>query len=156
LIQEYENMTKVETNDTVTLSFTGTLDNGEEFMVRDNANPLSIKIGESDLPPTIENGIIGLGVGEKRKLSVTPEEGYGPRQKSLLQTITNKAVIEKINAKPGMIVYLNTEREGQEVQVPATVIEVNENDVVIDYNHPLAGHNLNYEITIIDIEKGTN
>jgi FKBP-type peptidyl-prolyl cis-trans isomerase 2 len=149
-------MSKVETNDTVTLSFIGTLDNGEEFMVRDSSNPLTIKLGESDLPPTIENGIVGLKAGEKRKISVTSEEGYGPRQKDLLQTITNKEVIKKLNAKPGMIVYLNTEREGQEVQVPATVIEVNKDDVVIDYNHPLAGHNLTYEITIIDIVKGTN
>lgn len=149
-------MKKVEVNDSVTLTFVGTLDDGQEFMVRDNSNPLTITIGEHDLPPTIENGIIGLGIGDKRKLTVTHEEGYGPRQKALLQTITNKKIIERINPKPGMIVYLNTEREGQEVQVPATVIEINDEGVLIDYNHPLAGHNLTYEITVTDIVKGTN
>lgn len=149
-------MKKVETNDSVKLTFVGTLDNGQEFMVRDNSDPLTITVGESDLPPTIENGIIGLGVGEKSKLTVDFEEGYGPRQKSLLQTISNKEIIERLNPKPGMIVYLNTEREGQEVQVPATVIELNDEGLVIDYNHPLAGHNLTYEITIVDIVKGTN
>ena len=149
-------MKVVEKNDSVTLTFTGTLDNGDEFMVMDSTNPLTVSIGESELPPTIENGLIGLSEGEQRKIVVTPDEGYGPRQKDLLQTITNKEFRERVKPKPGMIVHMNTTREGHEVKVPATVIEVTDDGVVIDYNHPLAGHNLTYQITIVSIQKGTN
>ena len=149
-------MKVVETNDVVTLTFTGTLDNGEPFMVRDSENPISITIGQSDLPPTVENAIIGLAVGGSSKVTVPPEEGYGARQKDLLQTITSKEFMERVNPKPGMIISLKTEKEGEEVDVPATVMEVNDSSVVIDYNHPLAGHNLTYDITVVSIEKGTN
>ena len=52
-----------------------------------------------------------------------------------------------------MILSLKVERDGVDHQVPATVIEVHENSVVVDYNHPLAGHHLTYDITILDIQK---
>lgn len=146
----------VEKNDTVTLTFIGTLDNGEEFMIRDESHPLTVTIGESDLPPTVENGLIGLKEGESRKIVVDPDEGYGPRQKDLLQTINNKDFIKRVKPKPGMIIHLNTTREGEDVKVPATVMEVSDESVVIDYNHPLAGHNLTYNVTISSIQKGAN
>ena len=149
-------MKTVETNDTVTISFVGTLANGEVFMSVDPTKPMSFTIGQSELPPTVNNGLIGKAVGDKIRIKVSSEEGYGPRQKRLLQTITNKEFRERVNPKPGMIISMTTERDGEQVKVPATVMEVNDDGVVIDYNHPLAGHDLTYEITILDIQKGTN
>ncbi len=149
-------MKTIEKNDIVTLTFIGTLDNGEQFMTRDAANPLAITIGKSELPPTVENSIIGMQEGQSRIVTVDPDEGYGARQRDLLQTITNKDFIKRLDPKPGMIVSLKTMRDDKEVQVPATILEVAADKVVIDYNHPLAGHNLTYNITITDIQKGTN
>lgn len=146
-------MKTIEHNDTVTLAFTGTLDNGTEFMTVSQENPLKIHIGASEMPPTVENALVGMKVGQTRKVRVSPDEGYGPRQKDLLQTISNTEFISKLKPKPGMILSLKIQREGTEHQVPATVIEVHENSVVVDYNHPLAGHHLTYNITILDIEK---
>lgn len=146
-------MQTIEKNDSVTISFTGTLDNGAEFMTVSKDNPMKVIIGASDLPPTVENGLIGAEVGKTVKVRVTPDEGYGPRQKNLLQTITNPEFIKKINPRPGMIISLKVDKEGQEHQVPATIIEVNDNSVVVDYNHPLAGHHLSYEITVLAVEK---
>ena len=146
----------IEKNDIVTLTFIGTLDNGEQFMVRDSEDPITITIGESDLPPSVENGIIGLMEGQTRKITVSPDEGYGARQKNLLQVINNKEIIERLNPRPGMIISLTAQRDGEDIQVPATVMEVNEDGILIDYNHPLAGHNLTYQITILSIVKGTN
>lgn len=143
----------VEQNDTISLAFVGKLDNGAEFIHATKEKPFSVKIGNSDLPPTVENSLIGLEVGATKRIVVSPDEGYGPRQKDLLQTIDNPDFIKNINPKPGMVISLNVNREGVEHKVPATVIEVNENSAVIDYNHPLAGHNLTYEITILDIVK---
>lgn len=144
-------MSEIKTGDLISIAFTGTLDNGETFMEVNPSQPMQIRIGDSDLPPTVENALIGLKKGDSKKVVVDPDEGYGPRQKDLLQTIANKEFIEKINPKPGMIISLKTEREGEEVQVPATVMEINGDEVTIDYNHPLAGHNLTYQITILDV-----
>jgi len=146
-------MKKVEQNDIVTLIFTGSLDNGEQFISVTRENPMKVHVGASEMPPTVENALIGLEIGQTIKIRVSPEEGYGPRQKSLLQTINNTEFIENIKPKPGMILSLTIEREGKPHPVPATVIEVKEGEVVVDYNHPLAGHHLNYTITVIDIQK---
>lgn len=144
---------KIDKNDIVTLAFTGKLDNGTEFMTVGEDRPMEVTIGNSELPPTVENALVGMEVGQSRQIRVSPDEGFGPRMKDLLQTITNKEFIERINPKPGMLVSLKIEREGQEHQVPATVMEVNEDSVTVDYNHPLAGHHLTYEVSILNIQK---
>lgn len=146
-------MKKVEQNDIVSLCFVGKLDNGQEFMTISEDKPLKVTIGASEMPPTVETAIIGMEAGQTRQVRVSPDEGYGPRQKDLLQTIGNAEFIDKIQPKPGMILSLKVEREGEEHKVPATVIEVNEDSVLVDYNHPLAGHQLTYDIKILDIQK---
>ncbi len=146
-------MTTVENKDIVTISFIGKLDNGAIFMSVEKEKPMQFTIGASELPPTVEQGLVGLTIGQTQKIRVTPDEGYGPRQKDLLQTIDNKDFLSKIQPKPGMILSLNVNREGEDHKVPATVIEVHENSVTVDYNHPLAGHHLTYDITILDIKK---
>lgn len=146
-------MKTVEQNDVVTLMFTGILDNGAEFMTVTRDKPMKVQIGASAMPPTVEQALIGMAVDQACKVRVSPDEGYGPRQKDLLQTISNSEFIEKIKPKPGMILSLKVQRDGEDHQVPATVIEVNEDSVLVDYNHPLAGHHLTYNITILDIEK---
>ncbi|WP_136799853.1 MULTISPECIES: FKBP-type peptidyl-prolyl cis-trans isomerase [Desulfosediminicola] len=144
---------KIDTNDIVTLAFIGKLENGTEFMKVSEDKPIQVTIGNSELPPTVENALVGLEVGQSRTVRVTSEEGFGPRMKNLLQTINNKEFIQRINPKPGMVISLKVDRDGEEHQVPATVMEVNEGSVVVDYNHPLAGHNLTYEVSILNIQK---
>ncbi|MFV0436767.1 MAG: peptidylprolyl isomerase [Desulfopila sp.] len=147
-------MPRVEHNDIVTLSFIGKLDNGAEFQTVPPDTPLQVHLGAHDLPPTVENALLGLAVGQSATVRVPPDEGYGPRQKDLLQTIDNPTFIEKIAPRPGMVLSLKIDRDGKEHRVPATVVEVNDGSVVVDYNHPLAGHHLIYDITIIAIDKG--
>lgn len=110
-----------------------------------------MKIGESELPPTVENSLLGMAVGQSRKVRVSPDEGYGPRRKDLLQTIASREFIDKVKPKPGMILSLKVDQDGEQTAVPATVMEVGEDSVVVDYNHPLAGHHLTYQLTILDI-----
>jgi FKBP-type peptidyl-prolyl cis-trans isomerase 2 len=142
-----------EKNDTVVLAVTGTLDNGEVFYTVEKDDPMRIVIGESSLPPTLEQTVCKMSAGETQKVRVPPEEGYGPRQKDLLQTIDNETLVNKLQPKPGMIVSIKATKDGEERDVPATVIEVEGTKVTVDYNHPLAGHHLNYSIQLLAIEK---
>ena len=143
----------IQQNDTVTLSFTGTLDNGEVFMVVSPDEPLTVRFGNLELPPSVEQALIGMNSGETRKVRISPDEGFGPRQKELVQTITNKELIDKLKPKPGMVLSLKTEKDGRELTVPATVLRVTDAEVEVDYNHPLAGHHLTYTVTVINIER---
>jgi FKBP-type peptidyl-prolyl cis-trans isomerase SlpA len=142
-----------KTNDMVVLTFTGTLDNGEVFISSEKDKPSRAIIGNSDLPPTLEEGIKEMQVGETRKIRVPPEEGYGQRLKELLQTFDNQKLVDALHPKPGMIISLKIDKEGLEQKVPATVMAVEGSQISVDYNHPLAGHYLTYEITLVEIAK---
>ncbi len=138
------------TTNTVTIAVTGTLDNGEIFFRTEQNKPMTIPLGEKELPPSVEEVIATMQPGETRKIRVSPEEGYGARQKDLLQEITSSEMAAKLKPTPGMVLSLRAEQEGEERTIPATVIEVDGDTVTVDYNHPLAGHHLTYEITLLD------
>ncbi len=146
-------MTNPQKNDIVTLAFLGKLDNGDIFISVEEQDPLQTQIGSSDLPPTVEGAIIQMTVGESRKIRIPPEEGFGPRQKDLLQTIDSQAMVDSLQPKPGMILSLKIDKDGSEQKVPATVISVEGSQVTVDYNHPLAGHHLTYELKLLGIQQ---
>ncbi len=147
-------MEKIQKNDKVTITYTGKLENGTTFQTTTESEPLVITIGNLDVPPSLEQAIIGMSIGDKKLVKLEPDEGYGPRRKDLLQTLNRNAMSASISPQVGMILSLKVEKNGQEHPVPATVVEVNKDTVVVDYNHPLSGHNLLYDITVISIEKG--
>lgn len=148
-------MKQIEQNDKVTISFAGSLENGTIFQESNESEHLIITIGNHDLPPTLEQALLGMSVGEKKRVKVEPDEGYGPRRKDLLQTLNRNSLSDRMTPQIGMILSLKVEKDGQTNQIPATVVEVSDDTIVVDYNHPLAGHNLLYDISVISIEQDT-
>ncbi|CAG37370.1 FKBP-type peptidyl-prolyl cis-trans isomerase [Desulfotalea psychrophila] len=147
-------MPPLQDNTVVILSYIGKLDNGEIFQKIDVEAPIKATLGSSELPPMVEEAVRNMTPGESTSVRVPPEEGFGPRQKILLQEIENKEFIERVKPKPGMIITLNAQKDGAEepVPVPATIMEINGDTVLVDYNHPLAGHHLTYDVTLIAVE----
>lgn len=145
-------MASPKPHDKVTFAMIGRLDNGEVFISIEKDKPFCVTIGNAEVPPTVESTLQEMKVGEKRIIRVPPEEGYGHRHKSLLQEIDNPELITTLKPKPGMIVNLKVNKDGEEQTVPATITEIKGTKLTIDYNHPLAGHHLNYELTLLDIE----
>ncbi len=135
----------------VVFTFTGMLDNGEVFIASEKDKPAQAILGNSDLPPSLEAGIMAMQIGETRKIRVPPEEGYGQRLKDLVQTIDNQKLVDTLHPKPGMVVSLKVDKEGVEQKVPATVMTVEGSKLTVDYNHPLAGHHLTYQVTLVEI-----
>ena len=145
-------MSSEKTIKEVTLSFTGKIDNGDIFIEVTPDNPLTIILGNSELPPSVETIVSEMEKGEQKRIRVSPEEGYGHRTKDLLHEIPKSVFGDKVDPRPGMIISQTIEREGIQHKVPVTVMELKEKTVVIDYNHPLAGHNLTYDIKVLDIK----
>ncbi len=144
-------MKQAQKNDSVTIIYTGKLENGTIFQATTESEPLVITIGNLDVPPTLEQAIIGMSVGDKKLVKIEPDEGYGVRRKDLLQTINRNILSDQILPQVGLILSLKVNKDGQDHHVPATVVETNDDTIVVDYNHPLAGHNLFYDITVISI-----
>ncbi len=145
-------MSTVHESSVVTIIYTGKLDNGDVFKTVTEEQPLTVALGNHELPPTLEKALVGMNEGDTVSVRVTPEEGYGARQKMLVQTLDRKRLGDKLTPRAGMILSLKVEKDGQEHQVPATVMEVSDNSIVIDYNHPLAGHHLTYHVKVLKVE----
>ena len=147
-------MKQVEKNNIVTVALTGTLDNETVFEVIDESEPHIIQLGEKGTPMPIQRILIGMKVGEMRKVHFEAEEGsFGIRRSDLIQEIPKNQFTNKIEAKVGLVISMNVETAGVNHQVPATIVELKEDSILIDYNHPLAGHPLNYEITVLEISE---
>jgi len=146
-------MKQVEENDTVLVSYVGTLDNETVFETINESDPKEIDLGDEKTARPYKRNLIGMQVGEMRKVTLTPEEGeYGIRRADLLHQIPTAQFTDKIEPKVGLVLSMNVERDGVTHQVPATIVEVVNDIITIDYNHPLAGHPLNYEIKVVGIK----
>ncbi len=146
-------MKQVQKNDTVTVALKGFLDNETVFETRDVSEPLEITLGEKGVPLPIQRILLGMQVGEMRKVRMEPEEGeFGIRRSDLLQEIPKDAFSQKIEPKVGLVLSMNVDSAGVTHQVPATIVEIKDDSLIIDYNHPLAGHPLNYELTVLAIK----
>jgi FKBP-type peptidyl-prolyl cis-trans isomerase 2 len=112
-------------------------------------------VGQKSVFPSFETGIIGMAPGETKTIKVLPDEAYGNRRDELVQTLDRRAFGDKTDLQRGMIVGMTIEKEGQTHQVPAMVTAVADNQITIDYNHPLAGQELLYRITVKNIAEDT-
>ncbi|MBV5307319.1 MAG: FKBP-type peptidyl-prolyl cis-trans isomerase [Desulfobulbaceae bacterium] len=145
-------MQKAQFNDRVSIKYTGKLENGTPFQIITESDPLIITIGSHEVPPSLEQALVGMSIGEQKLVRLEPDEGYGIRRKDLLQTLNKESFGKKANLQIGTILSLSLEKDGQTHKIPATIVETNQNTIVVDYNHPLAGHNLFYDVTLIAIE----
>jgi peptidylprolyl isomerase len=128
-------MEKVETGQFVSVHYKGTLQNGEVFDTSEGRHPLEVQIGEGQIISGFENALMGMSLNEKKVFTLDPEDAYGQKDESLTHEV-------------GQTVALSSP-EGQ--QVPALITEMDDEKVVVDLNHPLAGQTLTFDIEVVGI-----
>jgi FKBP-type peptidyl-prolyl cis-trans isomerase 2 len=135
---------RVEPGDTVKFSFVGRLKDGPIFDTSDE--PMSMEIGTGKLVKGLDKEIVGMAQGEEKEVTVSPEEGYGLEDPSFVMTIPLEA-FKNNNIDPQVGMILKTPHGN------CHVTRVSDKDVEIDYNHPLAGKTLVFNIKIEEIIK---
>jgi peptidylprolyl isomerase len=141
-------MQQVKKGDLVTIDYEGRLKNGETFETTTETGPLELEIGQNAVLPAFEQALLGMKTGETKLIEVPAENGFGPKLPELIQNFERKIFGAGINPQPGMVLGMTMEKDGSAQQVPGLVTEVSGNQVTIDFNHPLAGENLLFRITI--------
>jgi FKBP-type peptidyl-prolyl cis-trans isomerase 2 len=139
----------VEKGNTIKVDYTGSFENGEVFDASEkHGQPLEFKAGEGMVVPGFDNAVIGMEVGEEKEVTLQPEEAYGqPHPQATQKVPKDKFPTE---AKEGMMIGIPMPN-GQ--QVPAKIIKIDDAEVTIDMNHPMAGKTLIFKIKIIEITK---
>ena len=141
----------IENGNTVCFHYVGTLDDGTEFDNSVSRNePLTSQIGKGQIIPGFEDALLGMGVGEKKSVSINANNAYGEYNNDAVKSFPIDSFSEGFVPVLGETVQGQNER-GQTFS--ATIKESSEESVVLDFNHPLAGKNLNFEIEVVSIEE---
>lgn len=140
---------KVKNGDSVKVHYVGTLNDGNEF---DNSykrgSTLDFQVGGGQMIKGFDDALVEMEVGQKKTVNLKPEEAYGPRREEAITAVAKENFPPDFVAKEGEMVQGRTE-SGQPIN--ALILEVQENDVILDMNHPLAGEELNFEIELVEI-----
>ncbi len=148
-------MQQAKLGDSITVDYEGVLDNGEIFESTQTTGELEFTLGTASVMKGLEDGMVGAAIGETRDIVISPENAFGLREKNLIQELDRAVFGEKSNElQTGMILHLTLPKDDKEQQIPATIIELSDDKVTVDYNHPLAGHSLTYKVTLKAIKAG--
>jgi len=126
--------------------YIGTLQDGTEFDSSRGREPLEFTIGAGEVLPGFEQAVIELEIGSSTVITLSAEAAYGPHQHDALQSVPITAFFEP--PEVGAVAHF-VGPEGQ--ALAATITEVTEEDAVLDFNHPLAGHDLTFSIELVEI-----
>lgn len=141
-------MQKVESGLFVSVDYTGTLDSGEVFDSSEGRQPLEVQMGAGNVIPGFETALMGMALNESKTVTLPPEEAYGQRDESRMHDFPTSDIPEGMTPQVGQTLMLSTP-QGQ--QIPAKVDSIDDEKVVFDLNHPLAGQALTFEIKVVGI-----
>ena len=141
-------MEKVETGMFVSVDYKGSYQNGDVFDSSQGRDPIEVQIGAGQVIKGFENALMGMSLHEKKTFTLEAVDAYGFRDENLIRVFARTDFPPDIDPQIGQLVGLTTP-EGQ--QVPALVTQLDEENVTLDMNHPLAGEALTFEIQVVGI-----
>jgi peptidylprolyl isomerase len=141
-------MAQAKSGDTVQVHYTGRLADGREFDSSVGRDPLEFTIGSRSLIPAFEDAVIGLDVGQSETLTIPAVDAYGTRVDEAVQTVERSMIPSEVELAPGKVLQA-TAPGGQEMML--TVVDLTDDTVTLDANHPLAGEDLTFDIELVAI-----
>jgi peptidylprolyl isomerase len=138
-------MTEVRNGDVVRIHYTAKTIDGAEFDSSGQA-PLELQVGAGQIIAGLDRRIDGMTVGETKTVTVPAEEGYGPRDEAKVRAVPRSAVPD--STEVGTKLQASTS-DGR--KIPLTVVNVDDEQVTVDANHPLAGQDLVFDVEVVEI-----
>jgi peptidylprolyl isomerase len=132
--------------DQVQIHYTGRLDDGTIFDSSTGQSPLEFTAGGGEMIPGVSQAVLGMRPGESKTVTVDPEDAYGQRQPGLEKRVSRSIIPEE--AEVGSV--LKTQVKGE--TTIASVKELGGDFAILDFNHPLAGHRLSFDIELVAVE----
>jgi peptidylprolyl isomerase len=136
----------VETGKTVKVHYTGKLNDGSVFDSSEGRDPLEFQVGIGQVIPGFDAAIQQMDVGASQTITIPSNEAYGEVREEMIAVVPHTQFPEGINPEVGQTLQLKT----PEGALPVRVTEVKEEGVVIDGNHPLAGKDLTFDLTLVE------
>lgn len=141
-------MTQAKNGDTVKIHYTGRLQDGSVFDSSTDREPLQFNIGSGQVIPGFEEAVTGMTVGEKKTTLIPSAKAYGERNPSMVMVVDRKHVPSDIDPEVGQRLQVGSP-SGELIAV--TIIEVNDGNITLDANPPLAGEDLTFDLELVEI-----
>ena len=143
-------MSAVEQDSVVSVIYTGTFsDSGEVFDSNVDQQPLIFLVGHGNMIEGFEQEMLGAAVGETREFTLTPERAYGLRDEANVQSIPRSQFPEGMELEVGMILGAQSDQGPMQF----TVVNVNDDLVIVDLNHQMAGYTLHFNVEVVEIRE---
>jgi FKBP-type peptidyl-prolyl cis-trans isomerase 2 len=133
----------------VKVHYTGRLTDGTVFDSSANREPLGFVLGDGNMIKGFDAAVNGMAIGEMKSVTIPFTEAYGEKREDMMLDIPIAQVPADIKPEIGMELSLQNQA-GQ--PMPVKVVHVDEEKIVLDANHPLAGEDLIFDITLVDID----
>lgn len=134
--------------DTVQVHYTGKLDDGSVFDSSAGRDPLEFTVGAGQVIPGFEQAVEGMAVGQTKTVTIPAAEAYGDRVAEAVLQVPREQLPPDLEPEVGQQLVMQS-RDGR--QIPIVVVEVTEDSITIDANHPLAGRDLTFEIELVSV-----
>ena len=142
-------MTTATIGNTVNVHYTGTFQDGTEFdSSHARGEPITFEVGSGTMIAGFDAAVNGMKVGETKNINLTPESGYGDHHPDGVQTLEKNQFPDDFEFEPGVVI----EGVVGDQTVRGIIQNVETQSVVVDFNHPMAGKNLNFEIELVEVK----
>lgn len=138
----------VKTGDKVKVHYKGTLTDGTVFDNSEGREPLEFTVGKGEVISGFEKAVDGMSVGQSKTVTISPDEAYGPHSDDNVLQVPKSQIPPDMKPKVGDMLQVSQPNRNP---IPTTVIEVSNNSITLDANHPLAGKDLTFEIKLEEI-----
>lgn len=138
----------IENGTKVKVHYTGTLDDGTVFDSSENRDALAFTIGAGQVIGGFDAAVKEMEPGTTKNVSIPCKDAYGERNENLVLTLNKDHFPENSEPKVGLGLKLSTPQG----PLMARITDIKDDDVIVDGNHPLAGENLNFELTLVETE----
>jgi FKBP-type peptidyl-prolyl cis-trans isomerase 2 len=135
----------------VELAYKGTLPDGTVFDESTKDDPLQFMFGVGMMLPGLESGLLGMRAGERKQVEVKAADAYGERTEAAIQEVPREQMPEDMELEIGSTLTAQT----PDGPIYATILELKDTTVILDFNHPLAGKDLVFDITVLSVKRPT-
>ncbi|WP_116653182.1 FKBP-type peptidyl-prolyl cis-trans isomerase [Pelagibacterium sediminicola] len=141
-------MTQAKHGDTVRIHYTGRLTDGTQFDSSQGREPLEFQLGSGQIIKGLDAQVQGMAVGDSATVSIPADDAYGPHRPEAVQTVPRDRIPPSIDLSIGARLQA-TGGDGQPMQL--TVVGVDDAEVTVDANHPLAGKDLVFDVELVEV-----
>lgn len=123
--------------------------NSEQVETTQGKAPLEFTVGSGSIIPGLEAQLMGMKIGDEKKVIVDPKDAYGPVDPAAFKEVPKSSMPQDTELKPGLVVEVEDPQGGT---FPGVIWEVKDQSIILNFNHPLAGQTLEFDVKINDIQ----